>query len=154
MGILLEETSGRGFEALDEEECFSLLHSHSFGRVAISIGAIPVVLPVNYHALNGAIYFFTSAGTKLEAAAREAVVSFEIDQADSAYHHGWSVIAVGKAHEILEPLIVELASGFPLRPWAPGVRDHLVQIWPEFISGRRITFGWETLRHQIGLTHT
>jgi len=38
---------GNGFEALDEEECFGLIHEGSIGRVAVSIGALPVVFPVN-----------------------------------------------------------------------------------------------------------
>ena len=141
MGIPLEEEPGRSFEALDEEECFSLLHSGSIGRVAVSFGEIPAIFPVNYHAMNGAIYFFTAEGTKLDAAIRGAMVAFQLDHFDFVYHHGWSVLAVGKATEIHEDLIRELAVHFPLQPWAPGSRSHLVQIWPDFVSGRRITFG-------------
>jgi len=29
----------------------------------------------------------------------------------------------------------------PLRPWAPGVRDHYVRIRPELLTGRRLRFG-------------
>ena len=141
MPITLDEEPGRSFEALDEEECFSLLHRNSIGRVAVSLGEIPAVFPVNYHALNGAIYFFTAEGTKLDAAARGAMVAFQIDHFDVQFHHGWSVLAVGVATEVEEPLIRELAAHFPLQPWAPGTRSHLVQIWPDFVSGRRITFG-------------
>lgn len=139
MGILLEEGPSRGFEALDEEECFSLLHSGSAGRVAVALGTIPAVFPVNYHASNGAIYFYTAEGTKLHAAAEGATVAFEIDHFDSDYHQGWSVLAVGVATEVHDASILELAERFPLSPWAPGSRSHLVQIWPDFISGRRIT---------------
>ena len=141
MGMLLEEEDDRDFQSLDEEECFSLLHAGSLGRVAVSLGAIPAVFPVNYHAMNGDIYFFTAEGTKLAAAARRATISFEIDHFDSQYHHGWSVLAVGRAVEIHESLLRELAVHFPLQPWAPGSRSHLVQIRPDFVSGRRITFG-------------
>ena len=141
MGILLEEEAGSSFEALGEEECFSLLQNGSVGRVAVSVGAIPAVFPVNYHAFHGDIYFFTAEGTKLAAATRRAVVAFEIDHFDAQYHHGWSVLAVGFATEVHETLIRELAVHFPLQPWAPGSRCHLVQIRPDFLSGRRITFG-------------
>lgn len=140
MATLLEEAPGRGFEALDEEECLSLLHACSHGRVAVAVGAIPAVFPVNYRALNGAIYFFTEEGTKLAAATRHAVVAFEIDHFDVEYHHGWSVYAAGRAREVHDPLVRELVANLPLEPWAPGARCHLVQIWPDFISGRRITF--------------
>jgi hypothetical protein len=38
-----------GFAALGEEECFELLSRETFGRVGITLGSLPVVLPVNYH---------------------------------------------------------------------------------------------------------
>ncbi len=139
MGILLEEEPGRAFEALDEEECFSLLHANSTGRVAVAVGTIPAVFPVNYHATNGAIYFFTCEGTKLHAASKGTVVAFEIDHFDPEYRHGWSVLAVGAAREVHESSVRELAARFPLEPWAPGPRSRLVEIWPDFVSGRRIT---------------
>jgi nitroimidazol reductase NimA-like FMN-containing flavoprotein (pyridoxamine 5'-phosphate oxidase superfamily) len=139
MATLLDEAPGRGFEALDEEECFNLLHEGHFGRVAVSVGAIPAVFPVNYCALNGAIYFFTAEGTKLAAATRETVVAFEIDHCNAVYHEGWSVLAVGVAREVHEPVMHELVRRLPLDPWAPGSRGHLVRVWPDFVSGRRIT---------------
>ena len=141
MGTPLDEESGRSIEALDDEECFSLLHAGSLGRVAVSLGEIPAVFPVNYHAFNGDIYFFTAEGTKLAAATRKATLAFEIDHFDAEHHHGWSVLAVGVAAEVHEALLRELAVHFPLQPWAPGCRSHLVQIRPDFVSGRRITFG-------------
>jgi len=139
--VTLDEDPGRAFEALDEDECFRLLHDGSFGRVAVCQGEVAAVFPVIYRALNRAIYFFTATGTKLDAATRGATVSFEIDHFDVEYHHGWSVLAVGVAQEVHEPLIREITVKLPLVPWAPGSRNHLVQIWPDFVSGRRITFG-------------
>jgi uncharacterized protein len=140
MAILLDEDVGTGFEALDEEECFGLIHGGSIGRVAVSIGALPAVFPVNYHAEDGVIYFLTGAGTKLAAATRKAVIAFQLDDIDIRYQHGWSVLAIGETSEVHDPVLLEIVSRFPLRPWAPGLRDHVVQIRPDFVSGRRITF--------------
>jgi nitroimidazol reductase NimA-like FMN-containing flavoprotein (pyridoxamine 5'-phosphate oxidase superfamily) len=109
--------------------------------VAVSVGAIPAVFPVNYYTLNGAIYFFTAEGTKLAAATRETVVAFEIDHCDAVYHQGWSVLAVGVAREVQEPVMHELVGRLHLNPWAPGSRGHLVRVWPDIVSGRRITSG-------------
>jgi nitroimidazol reductase NimA-like FMN-containing flavoprotein (pyridoxamine 5'-phosphate oxidase superfamily) len=140
MAILLDEEVGSGFEALDEEECFGLIHGRSIGRVAVSIGALPVVFPVNYHADDKVIYFLSGAGTKLAAATRKAVIAFQLDDIDIRYQHGWSVLAIGETSEVHDPVLLEIVSRFPLRPWAPGLRDHVVQIRPDFVSGRRITF--------------
>jgi nitroimidazol reductase NimA-like FMN-containing flavoprotein (pyridoxamine 5'-phosphate oxidase superfamily) len=138
--VTLDEDQGRSFDILDEGECRRLLEGETIGRVAVSIGALPAVLPVNYVMDGGDVYFLTGQGTKFSAALRGAAVAFEIDRVDVAYHHGWSVLAVGEAHEVPEPEAGRLRAELPLAPWAPGVREHLVRIHPEFLSGRRIGF--------------
>jgi uncharacterized protein len=130
-----------GFVALGEEECFELLGRETFGRVGVTLGSIPVVLPVNYHFADGAIHFRTGEGTKLKAAAQNTVVAFQVDHIDPTYHAGWSVLAVGMARVLEESTAVSWASRLPLRAWAPGVRDHFVRIVPDFVSGRRILPG-------------
>ncbi|MGH9831063.1 MAG: hypothetical protein ACREDR_48280, partial [Blastocatellia bacterium] len=47
------------FVALGEEEHFELLGRESFGRVGVTLGSVPVVLPVNDHFTDGAIHFRT-----------------------------------------------------------------------------------------------
>lgn len=140
MGMPLDQEAGRAFEVLDEEECLNLLDKGWLGRVVITIGAIPAVFPVNYCVESGAIYFLTGSGTKLAAALRSAVVTFQVDEVDPVYHHGWSVMAVGAATVVHEES-VRRAVGHRLYPWAPGRRRHLVQIWPDMVTGRRIAFG-------------
>jgi len=133
--------AAQDFEVLGEEECLRLLSLGTIGRVAATVGAIPVVFPVNYHFADGAIHFRTGYGSKLAAATRNAVVAFQIDEIDRIYHAGWSVLAVGMAGELKEPGEVAWVSQLPLRAWAPGIRDHFVRIVPEFVSGRRIIPG-------------
>lgn len=140
MGLTLEEDGGRSFEILGDGECRWLLEKHSVGRVAVTVGALPFVSPVNYAMINGTICFLAGQGTKLAAAARGTVVAFEIDAIDNGYCHGWSVLAVGEAHEVPEEEATLLQAQQSLTPWAPGKRDHLVRIIPEFFSGRRIGF--------------
>ena len=138
----MHEDLGRAtFVALGEEECFELLGRESFGRVGVTLGSVPVVLPVNYHFTDGAIHFRTGEGTKLRAASQNTLVAFQVDQVDRIYHSGWSVLAVGTARVLEDSTVAPLAYRLPLRAWAPGVRDHLVRIVPDFISGRRILPG-------------
>jgi uncharacterized protein len=140
MSMLLEHGSGEGFEALSEEECFDLLHRESFGRVALAIGGVPAVFPVNYRAFDRAIYFKSGPGVKLQAAIDASVVAFEIDGIEPRYHHGWSVLAVGVAQLVEEPAVRHEIERDGLRPWAPGDRENVLRIVPDFVSGRRITF--------------
>ena len=129
-----------GLVILAEEECLELLGRHHVGRVAVTVGALPAVFPVNYALMDGAIVFRTGDGTKLRAALDHTVVAFEIDDYDPFAHGGWSVLAVGLASE-LEGEALARARDLPLRPWADGDRHHFVQIVPEVISGREITHG-------------
>lgn len=138
VGDVGEGPEGSGLGVLTPEECRQLLRRASVGRVAVTIGAVPAVFPVNFMVVDDAIVFRTSTGTKLDAATRKKVVAFEVDEFDTLYHDGWSVLAVGVADELREPAQVERAKDLPLVPWADGRRNHFVAIRPEFLSGRRI----------------
>ena len=127
-----------GLELLSEKECRWLLHETRVGRVAISVGEVPAVFPVNYAVAGDEILFFTGEGTKLRAAAAGATVTFEIDQMDPFARTGWSVMVVGAARERREPAAIVGAERFGLRPWVGGDRFHLVAVAIDFVSGRRI----------------
>lgn len=124
---------------LDEAECRELLGHAAVGRVAVSVGAVPAVFPVNYALMDGNVVFRTGAGTKLDAAVHNAVVAFEVDHVDPVYHEGWSVLVVGLADEITDPDERRVALALPLEPWAEGERDHVVRVRAELVSGRRIS---------------
>jgi hypothetical protein len=126
-----------GLELLSEEECLALAALPPVGRVAISMGALPVVFPVNFCLVDRDVFFCTAPGAKLNAAMDGAVVAFEVDDFDPVGHRGWSVLMIGLAREV-PPAELPTVSSLPLRPWAGGRRDHLVRIRTEFLSGRRI----------------
>ena len=127
-----------GLEVLDPTECRRLLVSVPIGRIVFTDQAMPAVQPVNFLVHNGAIIVRTGEGSKLAAASRDAVVAFEVDQIDPEYHTGWSVVVVGHAHEVTDQAGRHELLGLPLRPWASGVRDHVIRIPIEVIYGRRI----------------
>jgi CBS domain-containing protein len=106
--------------------------------VAVALGALPVVFPVNYVTAGDEVLFFTAEGTKLQAATDNHLVAFEVDHLDRVTETGWSVLAVGTARERTEPAVVAGAKDAGLRPWAAGDRPHLVAITAEIVSGRRI----------------
>ena len=128
-----------GLEVLPEEECRDLLSRAEVGRLAVTVAALPAIFPVNYAVLDGDVIFLTGEGTKLRAAADEAVVAFEIDEIDSATRTGWSVLVVGVAAEVHDPAVLARVATLGLLPWAPGGRSHVVRLRTELVSGRRIT---------------
>jgi nitroimidazol reductase NimA-like FMN-containing flavoprotein (pyridoxamine 5'-phosphate oxidase superfamily) len=123
---------------LDEDECRELLGHGTVGRVGVTVGGLPMILPVNYGWVDGDILFRTGDGTKLKAAVDRAVIAFEVDAYDVEHRAGWSVLAIGRAFEVLDPVAVAAAESLALAPWANGNRHHWVRMRPELISGRRI----------------
>jgi len=129
-----------GLDLLTEPECYDLLASGSVGRVGVTVGALPVILPVNYRTVDRDVVFRTSPGTKLRAALDHAVIAFEVDALDERRRSGWSVLIVGRAHEVVDPREVAQLDALGLEPWAgDGGRDRWVRLHPEFVSGRRIS---------------
>jgi len=133
-----EANEDEGVVAIDEAECLALLGTGGMGRVAVSFGTVPVMFPVNYAMLGRDVVFRTGAGSKLDAALRQAVVAFEVDDVNLLYHEGWSVLLVGTAAEITDEACRARAEQLPLEPWARGPRHHLVATCPELASSRRI----------------
>jgi nitroimidazol reductase NimA-like FMN-containing flavoprotein (pyridoxamine 5'-phosphate oxidase superfamily) len=61
-------------------------------------------------------------GTKLDSAANNAVVAFEVDEIDPVAHTGWSVMVTGMARELTDPGELAAAQTPPLARWGPGRR--------------------------------
>jgi nitroimidazol reductase NimA-like FMN-containing flavoprotein (pyridoxamine 5'-phosphate oxidase superfamily) len=132
-------TDHAGLGVLDRRACDELLATTPVGRVAFVSDGDIVILPVNYRFHDGAVVFRTTAGAKLEAAARHSSVSFEIDGWDSQTQTGWSVLVKGVAVEILDDETAGDLFGLGLRPWSDAVeRRRWVRIRPDEVTGRKI----------------
>ena len=85
---------------LSAERCRALLSQHTFGRVGLSIDALPVVLPVHYRFDGERLVIRAEPGRKLCVALRGAVVCFEIDGPGDATSSGWCVLVTGVAEQL------------------------------------------------------
>lgn len=137
-----------GLVMLEREECLRLLGRATLGRVGLTTGALPAVLPVNFWFDGDQILIRTSAGTKLQAATRDSVVAFEIDEIDPVAHTGWSVMVQGMARHVTDAGELERIRALPLARWAPGgTGENIVAIRPEIVTGRRIHPGVGRAEH-------
>jgi nitroimidazol reductase NimA-like FMN-containing flavoprotein (pyridoxamine 5'-phosphate oxidase superfamily) len=127
-----------GLEILTERECRDLLVGASLGRIVFTDRALPAIQPVSFALCDGDVVIRTSAGSKLAAAARNAVVAFEADQFDTSIRTGWSVVVIGHARVVAENGELTRLRGLSLHAWAPDERDYYIAITPEMISGRRL----------------
>jgi nitroimidazol reductase NimA-like FMN-containing flavoprotein (pyridoxamine 5'-phosphate oxidase superfamily) len=88
--------------ALSEAECRRLLGTHTLGRVGMTSGGLPCILPVSYLYDDGAIVFRAGLDTKLRAAESGDVLAFEVGGYDRQAGHGWSVLVQGRASVLSE----------------------------------------------------
>ncbi|MFF5025284.1 helix-turn-helix domain-containing protein [Streptomyces collinus] len=124
---------------LDEAECRELMSSHGVGRIALCGDGAPVVVPVNYSVVDGAVVFRTHPDS-VPAQGVGRQVAFEIDRVDDALSQGWSVLVRGTAHAVTDPGEAgRLSARAYSAPWAGGEgRDLWVRIVPDTLTGRRI----------------
>jgi nitroimidazol reductase NimA-like FMN-containing flavoprotein (pyridoxamine 5'-phosphate oxidase superfamily) len=94
------ETVRNGRETLDRAECLRLLGTGSLGRVGLTAGGLPWVVPVAYRYDGERILIRAEHGSTLAEGARDAVVAFETDHLDPGIREGWTVMATGIAREV------------------------------------------------------
>ena len=128
---------GDVFDALTEDECRVLLAGRTFGRVGVTSGGLPVILPVRYLYADGEIRFRTGGGTKLRAAESGDVVAFEVDSYDGETGAGWSVLVLGRATVVTATADHDGLPMFDPKD-AGGRRDHDIHLHCELITGRRL----------------
>ena len=125
-------------DTLSQDECYDLLARNTMGRVAVVAEGQPLIFPVNYSLGDRVIAFRTAPGTKLTRSDNQPV-AFEIDGYDASAEVWWSVLVQGVAYEMTRAMDRQstLARQLPVRPLAPGEREHWVGIHPTRITGRR-----------------
>lgn len=127
------------FTGLTVEECRELLSTHGVGRVAVPTASGPVIVPVNYSVVDGAIVYRTASGA-MPSRAAGCQVTFEIDRIDDAFGEGWSVLALGRARSVTDADDVRrLTEHASSKPWAGGPREEWIRIDALSLTGRRIT---------------
>jgi nitroimidazol reductase NimA-like FMN-containing flavoprotein (pyridoxamine 5'-phosphate oxidase superfamily) len=131
-----------GLEILERDECMRLAATGSIGRVVFTEQALPAITPVSYALKDGSIFLRASEGSKLANATNGSVVAFEVDEFDTDFRQGWSVVFVGKAMPVSEEGRLEELSGLPLRGWDAQNSHRLIEVKIELVNGRRLPNGW------------
>ena len=115
------------------EECWEMLRSQEFGRLAFHLAGEVHLTPINYAVDHDTLLFRTAEGSKLLGVEMNPDVAFEIDEFDE--HHARSVVLRGVARHLGEDE-EHRAENVPLRPWTPTLKYDVVEIRPTEISGR------------------
>jgi nitroimidazol reductase NimA-like FMN-containing flavoprotein (pyridoxamine 5'-phosphate oxidase superfamily) len=129
--------AGPEAEVLSVDECWKYLGSSYIGRVAVLDGTVPEIFPINFVPIERTLVFRTGPGTKLRSLLAGTQVAFETDGLNAYSTEVWSVIVKGLPVPVAGS-DVNLEMMDPNRePWAPGLKEHLIQITPTSVTGRR-----------------
>ena len=117
-------------DALSERECWELLATVSVGRLALSVRALPVILPVQYFLDGRRLAVCLGHHALPERALAETIIAFAADSIDPVTRSGWSVQVQGRSM-IPRGLRIDNDCGWP-------AAAQVVEIEPGRISGHRM----------------
>ena len=135
---------GAGLEILEREECLRLLAGANTGRIALTVRALPAILPVRFVLDGDRIVIRAGAASTLAVATRSAVVAFEADGCDGGPALEWSVVATGLARHVTDEREQSRLDALALPRWARDDGSCLVSITTERLGGRRTLVGERT----------
>jgi len=118
-------------------DCWGLVEREGVvARVVWSEPDGPAIAPVNYVVADGAVWFQTSAGSRLAQHCDDRAVLVEVDSVDTDARQGWSVIVTGTARQVEAGQVPELLGRLDI--WPPGPHPVFVRVEAEAITGRRV----------------
>jgi uncharacterized protein len=126
-------TSGAS-RVLSAEQCRGLLASGGLGRIALSIDALPTIVPTEFAVLDGNIVVREPASTKASKALIGRVVAFAVDHAEDG-RAAWNVVVVGLAAVVDDPAQLAQLATLALDGWAVKASSRYIAIPTEHISG-------------------
>ena len=125
------------FVVLDRPSCLERLAQNRVAAVAITDGALPVVLPALYLLRGEDILVAAAATGVLGRCMPNSIVSLCVHDLGENLSYGWTVTVTGRAEPIGSPS--ELADPTAFRQWGGGDSEQIVvRIATDRISGRQI----------------
>jgi nitroimidazol reductase NimA-like FMN-containing flavoprotein (pyridoxamine 5'-phosphate oxidase superfamily) len=132
----------RGLIVLSTAECFDRIRRQPIGRVGFVHDGEVVILPVNHIVRREQIAFQTSWGSKLQVAADQGPMTFEVDGHDASRSWGWSVLVQGVGSIVHDREERErLEAQHPLTWVTAAANMFWVVITPKRVSGREVHHG-------------
>jgi hypothetical protein len=118
-------------DALSERDCWKLLATVSAGWLALSVRALPVILPVQYYLDGRRLAVCLGHHGLPERALNDTIIAFAADSIDPVTRSGWSVQVQGRS-VIPRGLQIDTDCGWP------SSAAQVVEIEPGKISGHRV----------------
>ena len=133
-------------ETLEPAECWRLMSTQVVGRIASMVAGQVEVFPINLGLDGESVVIRTAPGTLLSnlIVAPEVVIEADGVEYVDRVPHAWSTLVRGKA-VFVESVDEEmkLQEEGP-QPWQAGVKNELVRIIPNKVTGRRFPVTGDT----------
>jgi hypothetical protein len=124
-----------GSMILDRAECLDRLRGAHLGSVALSVNALPIVLPVAVALLDEVLVLRVRPGSLLARSMRNQVVSLLVcGDLVTSFDAGWSITATGMAEPVVEPDELHRCERLPLPAWTD--HDLYLRLTTTMVSGR------------------
>jgi uncharacterized protein len=122
---------------LGPSECLELLAQVEIGRIALSMDALPVILPVAFALIDDQVHFWSMRDSKVDAAVDNRVVAFESGAYEPEAGTGWSVLIQGMTQVVHG----SDSTASPVHPSKWDIsedRHRMIRIQPRVFTGQRI----------------
>jgi hypothetical protein len=121
-------------DLIPEEECWELLATASIGCLALSVSALPTILPVQYYLDGHTLAVCLGHHEISERSLDDAIIAFAADAIDPATRSGWSVEIQGRS-VVPQQIGFDTDCGQPtagqiVRIEAAKIRGHRVHMCP------------------------
>jgi hypothetical protein len=131
----LDET---GLEVLDAAQCWALLAAAFTARLALTDGALPVIVPIRHRLVGGDVVFAITGGVLLRAALANDVVCVQTDVDGGDATGPWTVVGTGVIELVTDRSDVDRLGLLVPPPWSPNpARCQIGRVRLGSISGRR-----------------
>ena len=106
-------------------QCWALLRTTSMGSLALSVRALPMIIPVQYHLLDHVIAICLETAPHLGRSVEGTVAAFAASSVDPGPGDGWAVHVVGTLDRRLPAK----------QEWCPDADASVVYLEPVEIKG-------------------
>ena len=125
-----EKVRQEDHEPLSSEDCWELITTQTVGRLALSVRALPAILPVQYYVDDDLIAICLGHHQVPPTAITGTVAAFSVDNFTGPLSRGWTVNILGLVQPP-EPVGVPTDCGQP-------TAGQIVHLRPDTIAGQRI----------------
>ncbi len=101
---------GGGPVNLGRSECFDRLAGNEIGRLSLTVGALPTIVPARYEVVGNDVWIESPEGHSVGAVLENAVVAFQTDGEETDSDAWWSVVVVGLANRVDGKIVLSISS--------------------------------------------